>query len=224
MLIMKNILEALAYIHSKNIVHRDLKPENLILRNKDNDTEVLICDFGLACRVPEGKKLTLPCGSPGYVGPEVLSDRGEGYDTKVDIFSAGVILYVILTGRAAFPGQEYKEIIKKNKHAEPKFETRYWQKVSATGTEFVKLLMKKDPRERPTAEEALKHKWFRGGDEDDHMDEILDLGNELDDVMKERDILDENRKKEDLKIPEGEDAVSDIKLLTATPVMVKRNL
>lgn len=81
MLIMKNILEALAYIHSKGIVHWDLKPENLILKSKENDYDVKIADFGLASFVKEGEKLTLPCGSPGYVGPEVLDDSSGGYGT-----------------------------------------------------------------------------------------------------------------------------------------------
>lgn len=81
MLIMKNILEALAYIHSKGIVHWDLKPENLILKSKDNDYDVKIADFGLASFVKEGERLTLPCGSPGYVGPEVLDDKSGGYGT-----------------------------------------------------------------------------------------------------------------------------------------------
>jgi serine/threonine protein kinase len=105
--VMRKILEALAYIHSIGIIHRDLKPENLILKNKDDDYEVKIADFGLASFIKPGEKLHLPCGSPGYVGPEVLNEKGEGYDTQADVFSIGVILYVLLTGRPAFPGTNY---------------------------------------------------------------------------------------------------------------------
>jgi len=81
MQIMKNILEAIAYIHSKGIVHRDLKPENLILKSWEDDFEVKIADFGLASFLKPGEKLSLPCGSPGYVGPEVLDPSLGGYDT-----------------------------------------------------------------------------------------------------------------------------------------------
>lgn len=94
---MRNILEALQYIHRNNIVHRDLKPENLILASKDNDLDLRIADFGLASFIKEGEQLDYRCGTPGYVGPELLQDKG--YDRKVDMFSVGVILYVLLSGR-----------------------------------------------------------------------------------------------------------------------------
>ena len=102
---MRNFLSALAYLHKKLIVHRDLKPENLILARKDDISDVKIADFGLATMLshPE-EKLTLRCGSPGYVSPELL--RNEGYNCSSDVFSAGVIFYVILTGRPLFKGQD----------------------------------------------------------------------------------------------------------------------
>ena len=102
---MRNFLSALAYLHKKLIVHRDLKPENLILAKKEDISDVKIADFGLATMLshPE-EKLTLRCGSPGYVSPELL--RNEGYNCSSDIFSAGVIFYVILTGRPLFKGHD----------------------------------------------------------------------------------------------------------------------
>lgn len=111
--VMKNILEAMSYLHERRIVHRDLKPENLILANPDDDYDVKIADFGLASWVPVGKKLDLPCGSPGYVAFELLQDDTTGYDCKADIFSLGVILYILLTGRPAFPGSDFKQILEK---------------------------------------------------------------------------------------------------------------
>ena len=100
--VMRNMLKALEYLHAHNVVHRDLKPENLILASKTNDYDLRIADFGLASFIKDGQLLKLRCGSPGYVGPELLED--VGYDKKVDIFSAGVILYVLLSGRPAFRG------------------------------------------------------------------------------------------------------------------------
>ena len=102
---MRNFLSALAYLHKKLIVHRDLKPENLILGSKENISDVKIADFGLATVLSHSEeKLKLRCGSPGYVSPELL--RNEGYSCSADIFSAGVIFYVILTGRPLFKGQD----------------------------------------------------------------------------------------------------------------------
>ena len=91
--VMKNLLLALDYLHNQGIIHRDLKPENLILASKENDYALKIADFGLASEIKTGENLFLRCGSPGYVAPELLED--QGYNTKADIFSAGIILYVM---------------------------------------------------------------------------------------------------------------------------------
>ena len=92
--LMKKLLGALSYMHVRGIMHRDIKPENLILKDADNDWNVKIADFGLATTVnPNGEYLFKRCGTPGYVAPEVLADAK--YDQKVDVFSAGVILYIL---------------------------------------------------------------------------------------------------------------------------------
>ena len=92
-ILISNLLGALAYLHEKGIMHRDIKPENLILRDDKNDYDVVLADFGLAEHEKKKKHLFKRCGTPGYVAPEVLAD--QKYDSKVDVFSAGVILYIL---------------------------------------------------------------------------------------------------------------------------------
>lgn len=140
-------------MHIKGIIHRDLKPENLILASKENDYNLKIADFGLASFIQRGESLFLRCGSPGYVAPELLEDKG--YYTKADIFSAGIILYVMLTGRPAFPGQNIHEILMKNKRGEVQYPPKYWDKISAEAKDLVGKMLNKDPRQRINAREAL---------------------------------------------------------------------
>lgn len=117
---MKNLLSALNAMHTKGIMHRDLKPENLILSSQSDDTNVKIADFGLATYVNLETQLFKRCGTPGYVAPEVLADKI--YDGKVDIFSAGVILYILLTGSSPFYGASYNEILIKNKNCDVSYD------------------------------------------------------------------------------------------------------
>ncbi len=91
-IVIRKLLWALEYLHQKGIMHRDIKPENLILKD-DNEYEIKLADFGLAEYEDKKELLFKRCGTPGYVAPEVLEDKK--YDTKVDIFSAGVILYIL---------------------------------------------------------------------------------------------------------------------------------
>jgi len=92
-ILMKKLLSALNFMHSKGIMHRDIKPENLILKDSENDWDVKIADFGLSQFLHSTEYLFIRCGTPGYVAPEILAD--EKYDEKVDVFSAGVILYIL---------------------------------------------------------------------------------------------------------------------------------
>ncbi len=99
-------------MHSNNIVHRDLKPENLIFRD-ENLNSLVIIDFGLSTTVKDSEALFTRCGSPGYVAPEILNNLG--YGCKADIFSLGVIMYILLTSKFVFNAKDYNEILRKNK-------------------------------------------------------------------------------------------------------------
>lgn len=105
------ILEGLSYMHSLRIIHRDLKPENIIFK-ASNDIDLGIVDLGFASHEEDYRKLFVRCGTPGYVAPEILNDKD--YNCKVDVYSAGIILYIILTGRIPFNGNSYKQIVYKN--------------------------------------------------------------------------------------------------------------
>ncbi|CAG9327732.1 unnamed protein product [Blepharisma stoltei] len=152
----KNLLEVIEYVHSKNIIHRDLKPENILMMDKENDVDFKIADFGLA--TTSSKDLTSRCGSPGYAAPELLWKTPYGF--KVDIFSIGVILYVLLTGRAPFYGRNVQELLVNNRECNINFYEKHWKNISVEAMNIVVKLTEKDPNLRYTATEALAHPWF----------------------------------------------------------------
>ena len=159
--IMRNFLSALSYLHSHGIVHRDLKPENLILNSKTDDTDIRIADFGLATRITDPKeKLYLRCGSPGYVAPELLRDKG--YTCSYDVFSAGVIFYVMLTGRPLFKGSSPNDILLKNMNCDYDFSEneRFWKNISSEALDLVKKMLAENPEDRISAQDAYNHPWF----------------------------------------------------------------
>ncbi|PIL28908.1 transporter [Ganoderma sinense ZZ0214-1] len=159
--LVRTIMGAVKYIHECGIVHRDLKPENLLFRTKDEDADIMIADFGLS-RVMDDEKfhlLTEICGTPGYMAPEIFKKTGHG--KPVDVWAMGVITYFLLCGYTPFDRdtqqQEMEAIIAGDYRFEPE---EYWANVSATARDFVTECLTIDPTSRPTAAEALKHKWL----------------------------------------------------------------
>ncbi|CAD8049189.1 unnamed protein product [Paramecium primaurelia] len=157
--IIATILKTLDYLQKQNILHRDLKPENMILRNKGILDDIVITDFGLADYYSiKGNYLFSRCGTPGYVAPEVLHD--ETYDFKIDIFSVGCLMYVLLAGRSPFKGQKYDDIVMKNYHCQVDYKSIENQ-ISSEGQSLLKQLLNPNPQYRPTSRLALRHQWFQ---------------------------------------------------------------
>lgn len=170
----KVVFGAIAHCHSHGIAHRDLKPENLLLMSKDNDREVKIADFGFAKKCTSEECLTTQCGTPGYVAPEVLCN--VPYGTKVDVWSLGVITYILIGGYPPFMEQNQKELFKKIKRGNYEFHAEYWGQTSAEVKNLISSLLTVDPRRRLTAQQALEHPWVLGNDDELQTN---DLGNNL---------------------------------------------
>ncbi|PSR75650.1 hypothetical protein PHLCEN_2v8941 [Hermanssonia centrifuga] len=154
-------MKAIKYIHDCGIVHRDLKPENLIFKTKAEDAEIMITDFGVS-RVMEDDKmqlLTEICGTAGYMAPEIFKKSGHG--KPVDVWAMGVITYFLLCGSTPFDRDTQKQEIEAIIVGDYKFEPEeYWVNVSEAAKDFIRECLTIDPTSRPTAEEALKHKWL----------------------------------------------------------------
>ena len=156
--IMKQIFNAVNYMHNKQIVHRDLKPENIMLINKSNSKfEIKIIDFGTAKIFEKGIKLTKFIGTSYYIAPEILS---ESYDEKCDLWSCGIILYILICGYPPFNGASNLDIYHAIKYAPPSFSGEEWKEVSRDAIELIKIMLNKFPQKRFNAEQCLQHKWF----------------------------------------------------------------
>lgn len=155
------ILKAVSSLHARNIAHRDVKPENVLLVTDIDDVDVRLADFGFAKRVElDGHAaLQTPCGSPGYVAPEIA--EGTTYDKSVDIWSAGVMLYTLLCGYPPFYSDSDAELLKIVSTGKFVFPAKQWRNVSRDARDFVRALMRKTVSKRLTADQALQHQWFQ---------------------------------------------------------------
>ena len=157
---MKQILSAVNYCHKYKIIHRDLKPENILIskRNKKGFNFIKIIDFGTA--ILFNKKNKKLAGSIYYLAPEVIS-KERNYSEKCDIWSCGIIMYILLTGKPPFNGDSDEEIVKSIMRSHLNLEKYPWPIISIEAKDLLKKLLKYDQNKRISAEDALNHEWFK---------------------------------------------------------------
>jgi calcium-dependent protein kinase len=157
-IIMKQVLGTVAYLHKHDITHRDLKPENIMLvKTEENDLFLKIIDFGTSKRVLPQERLTSRMGTPYYIAPEVLN--GD-YGKSCDIWSCGVIFYILLCGYPPFNGSTDTKIMERIKRGKFIFPEEEWDQISKQAKDLITKMLTLDRFKRPTAEELLKHEWF----------------------------------------------------------------
>lgn len=157
--IVRQIVSAVEYLHANGIAHRDLKPENLLSAETDGQEVIKIADFGFSKNFGEEKLMT-SCGSPGYVAPEVLTC--ESYDKSVDMWSVGVIIYILLCGYPPFYADNAPALFKKIMDVKYDFDDPSWDDVSDGAKDLIRNLLVKDPKKRYTASQCLQDAWVQG--------------------------------------------------------------
>ncbi|XP_019195565.1 PREDICTED: CDPK-related kinase 5-like [Ipomoea nil] len=156
--VMIQILNVVSFCHLQGVVHRDLKPENFLFTSKDENALLKAIDFGLSDFVKPDERLNDIVGSAYYVAPEVLH---RSYSTEADVWSIGVIAYILLCGSRPFWARTESGIFRAVLKADPSFEEQPWPTLSSEAKDFVKRLLNKDPRKRMTAAQALCHPWIK---------------------------------------------------------------
>jgi len=157
--VIAQLCAALAYLHDKKIVHRDLKPENLLYAAPSPDETLKVADFGLARKVAKkGEMMKTACGTPGYVAPEILANKG--YDnTAVDMWSVGVILYILLCGFPPFYEEELPALFDSILKARYDFPSPWWDTISPQAKSLVKACLTIKADQRMTARQMLEEPW-----------------------------------------------------------------
>ncbi|KAJ9522392.1 hypothetical protein QJQ45_008319 [Haematococcus lacustris] len=164
------LLDFIANAHSKNIIHRDLKPENILLSDKSPTAAIKVIDFGTSDFCAPGQRLSQKFGTPYYVAPEVLR---KDYNTSADIWSAGVIMYILLCGYPPFGGKTDAKILQRvqagkcvSSHTQRQlgvfsFEGREWEVVTEAAKDMISSMLVMDFTQRAQAKQLLTHRWFQ---------------------------------------------------------------
>jgi calcium-dependent protein kinase len=164
--ILRQVLELLSHCHTMGIVHRDLKPENIIFRNPPDavgthatELEVAVVDFGLAEKLAPGQVLSERVGSPHYMAPEVIT---SSYTQSAELWTVGVILYVMLSADMPFNGSNSSAIFGRIRNGSYDMTSVVWEQVSEDAKDLLASLLQKNPNSRPSAAAALQHRWLNG--------------------------------------------------------------
>lgn len=154
------ILTAVSYMHKRGVVHRDLKPENILFDSKDEDSPIKIIDFGLARKHYSSfgePPMTSVVGTPYYIAPETLR---RNYDSSCDLWSVGVIAYILLCGYPPFNGKNNDQTHAAVLRGQYRFPSQEWKGTGRESRDFVRRLLQMDPRKRMSVEQALNHPWM----------------------------------------------------------------
>ncbi|CAK64108.1 unnamed protein product (macronuclear) [Paramecium tetraurelia] len=156
--LMRQILSAVVYCHQRSIVHRDLKPENVLFVNDSQLSPIKIIDFGTSRKYEQNQKMTKKLGTAYYIAPEVLKQE---YNEKCDVWSCGIILYILLCGYPPFTGKTEEEIMQKVCEGELIFEQEDWEMISTEVKDLIRNMLQVDPNKRYSAQEALSDPWIK---------------------------------------------------------------
>ncbi|CAK65125.1 unnamed protein product (macronuclear) [Paramecium tetraurelia] len=156
--ILYGVLQAIQHMHSKGVFHRDIKMENLFIPEKKRLPFVVLGNFCYSETTDSTQYKK--CGTPGFVAPEIF--RSKNYTSKVDLFSLGIIFYLLVYGKLPFEGKDQEEILRSNEKCDIdfKFEKKICKKISISGMDLLKGLLNKEPIKRLSAAQALNHHWF----------------------------------------------------------------
>lgn len=163
-----NLVSAIEYLHNMGIAHRDLKPENILMVSKTSDTEIKLTDFGVSRFVSEADYMSTLCGTPQYLAPEILAHAKTqaGYGKACDLWSMGVILYILLVGYPPFAegnkspgaGSLFEQIT----NARYEFHSPWWDPISPSAKDLIMRLLNVDPTDRINIADTKNHPWMQG--------------------------------------------------------------
>jgi len=155
---MLQLLEALSYVHERKIAHLDIKPQNIVLMSEFPNCEIKLCDLEVSRVIQENEEIREIIGTPDYVAPEILAY--EPISLAADIWSLGVLAYVLLTGFSPFGGDSDQETLRNIASAQLDFPAELFEGVSEDAKEFIANCLNRNPKSRPTVQQCLDHPWI----------------------------------------------------------------
>jgi len=178
------LLKAVQSLHRANIAHRDIKPQNLLLLSDTDHSTIKLADFGFARRVHTPESLTSRVGTPTYVAPEIL--KNLPHDQRVDLWSVGVVIFVLLVGYPPFLDDKQSELFRKIRGGEWVFYEEDWKHISQDAKNLIEGLLVADPADRWSIEKCLRSKWIN---QDESELEAVDLQESVQSMRKKKSVL-----------------------------------